>query len=137
MVRRSLHQASYSLHRLRDWLIIVAIAATGVAAGACGVAAGMVLIGALGFGDADSGWHVSGALNTLFATCVLAAAAVIVIAAMIWLSDRSAPLMVRSSEHDRLHSRWGLRMTALISSVLPFVFAGIAILMMALGVEFG
>lgn len=136
MVRRSLHQASYSLHRLRDWVIIIAVAATGVAAGACGVAASMVLIGGLGFGESDSGWQVSGATNILFATAVLTAAAVIVIAAMIWLSDRSAPLMVRSNEHDRLHSRWGLRVTAITSAVMPFVLAGVMIAMMAFGFNF-
>lgn len=136
MVRRSLDHANYSLHRLRGWVILVVIAVTGVTAGACGVAAGMLLVGALGFSQSDAGWQVDGALNALFATSVLAAAAVIVIAVMIWLCDRSAPLMVRSSEHDRMHSRWGLRMTAVTAAAMPFALAGVVIVLMALGFEF-
>lgn len=136
MVKRSIEHANYSLHRLRDWVIIVALAATGVTAGACGVAAAMTLFGALGSGAPDATWQVEGAADTIAAAAVLAAAAVIVFAVMVWLSDRAAPLMVRSNEQDRMHSRWGLRMTAVTSAALPFVVGCVGVLLMALGVQF-
>ncbi|MBI5311204.1 MAG: hypothetical protein HZB14_09325 [Actinobacteria bacterium] len=133
MFRRSVHYANYSIYRLRGFALLCVMAAVGVAVGAVMSAADMLLIGALGLGEFHSEAAPEPVSNTLMALGVTVGMAALALAVVVWISDRCAPLMVRTRESDRLNSRWGLRWVSVSFALIPFVFVAVVLALMALG----
>ena len=61
--------------------------------------------------------------------------AALAVGIVVWISDRCAPLMVRTREDDRLNSRWGLRWVSISFAMVPFVFVAVILALMALGLD--
>lgn len=133
MIKRSVHNASYSIYRIRGAMLLCVMAAVGVGVGAVMAAANMVVIGALDIGGFRSGEATtSDALIALAVTLAMAALATFV---SIALSDRCAPLMRRTRDEDRLNSRWGLRWVSVSFALVPFFFVAVVLALFALGFD--
>lgn len=135
MIRRSVHYASYSLVRLRGWVIIVFLAIFGAAVGAAGAAANLALVGTLGFAEPGSSAANQGFADTIASIGVTLACAAVVAGIVVTACDRFAPLMVSSSHHDRLQSRWGLRWVGISFAMTPFILVCVVLTLMALGLD--
>lgn len=135
MIKRSVHYANYSMYRLRGFALLCLMAAVGVAVGAVMVAIDMLVIGTLGLGDLTSSVGREGAGEHLAAIGVTLAMALAAVGISIAISDRCAPLMVRTRDEDRLNSRWGLRWVSISFAMVPFFFVAVVLALMALGFD--
>lgn len=135
MIRRSVHYANYSLIRLRGWALLCAMALIGAGIGAAAAAADLALVGTLGLGGLDSSAGAHSLGQTLGAVGVTLAVAAVVAGAVIWVSDKAAPLMARTREDDRLNSRWGLRWVAISFAMVPLAFVFVVLALFALGFD--
>lgn len=133
LIRRSYEHVNYSLGRLRGWLVMIVVAFFGAAAGAAGAAANLALVGTLGFAELDSAAGDTSLMETFASIGVTLACAAVVAGMVVMVCDWISPMLVRSSERDRLHSRWGLRWLGVSFAMMPFVFVFAVLALFALG----